>query len=590
MMSSTLALSSPAPPVEVNRTLRGLWRYRRTFFSVAAALMLVTIAAAFLWPPTYTSGSTILIEQQEIPQELVRSALSSYADQRIQVISQRVMTTQNLLQLIDRYNLYPEIHLNKPREVLLQTMRDNISMKMISADVMDPRSGRPTQATIAFSVSYKSRSPELALKVANDLTSLYLNENLTSRTQLAEQTSAFFAEEAEREQAKIAVLDKALSDFKQKNEDRLPDQMQLNQTISERTEMDLREAENRISALDSQKVLLQAQLAQISPTSLILSDSGQRMLSATDRLKELKSELAAYKARYAPNHPDIITTQREVEGLEKEVQSDDTMGDLLRQLKEAREQLASAKEKYAPEHPDVVRLTRAVAELEKEVAAAPTTATLSQSRNHPDNPAYIQVQGQLDSVSVERESAVQRRDALRAKLDDYERRLAQSPAVERGYRELARDLDSAQLKYEEIRSKQTESQVSENLELEHKGERFTMIEPPLPPEKPISPPRLLMLVAGFVLSLGGGVGATLMRDKLDVSVRGVQDMRALLMVPPLAAIPRITTQAERSSHRRTVRYAWVGVVAGVSTLLVVVHFLLVPLDVLWLAMIRRFGL
>jgi polysaccharide biosynthesis transport protein len=337
-------------------------------------------------------------------------------------------------------------------------------------------------------------------------------------------------------------------------------------------------------------VLLQSQLAQIPPTSLIISDTGQRMMSAADRLKDLKSQLAAYKARYAPNHPDIITTQREVEGLEKEVQSDDTTGDLLRQLKEARDQLASAKEKYAPEHPDVVRLTRAVTELEKEVAAAPTSATLRQGTKHPDNPAYIQVQGELDSVSVERESAVQLRDALRVKLEDYERRLAQSPAVERGYRELARDLDSAQLKYEEIRSKQTESQVSENLEMEHKGERFTMIEPPLPPEKPISPPRFLMLVAGFVLSLGGGVGAILMRDKLDASVRGVQDMRALLMVPPLAAIPRIVTQAEKRKHRRAVRYGWAGALASVSTLLVVVHFLLVPLDVLWLAMLRRFGL
>jgi hypothetical protein len=117
-----------------------------------------------------------------------------------------------------------------------------------------------------------------------------------------------------------------------------------------------------------------------------------------------------------------------------------------------------------------------------------------------------------------------------------------------------------------------------------------MIEPPLPPEKPISPPRLLMLVAGFVLSLGGGAGATLMRDKLDASVRGVQDMRALLMVPPLAAIPRIVTQAEQRKHRRNVRYTWAGALAGISTVLVTVHFLLVPLDVLWLAMLRRFGL
>ena len=262
--------------------------------------------------------------------------------------------------LIERYDLYPDIRVNKPREVLLKKMRDDIGMKMISADVIDPRSGRPTQATIAFSVSYKSRSPDLALKVANDLTSLYLNENLTSRTQMAEQTSAFFAEEAERQQTHIAQLDKQLAEFKQKHEDRLPEQLQLNESLSERTETDLRDVENRIAALDSQKVLLEAQLAQINPTMQVYSDTGLRVMNAEDRLKALRSQLAGYKARYAPGHPDIVNTQREVDGLEKEVDADQDTGDLARQLDDAKAQLARAQEKYSPDHPDVVRLTRTV--------------------------------------------------------------------------------------------------------------------------------------------------------------------------------------------------------------------------------------
>ena len=198
-------------------------------------------------------------------------------------------------------------------------MRDDIAMKMISADVIDPRSGRPTQATYRFlSVSYKNHSAELALKVANDLTSLYLNENLTSAlADGRQQTSSFFAEEAQHLQKRIVELDQQLSDFKQKHEDRLPDQLLLNEQMSERTELDLRDAENRIAALDSQKVLLQSQLAQINPTMQVFSDTGQRVLSPEDRLTTLKSQLAEYKARYAPGHPDIVSTEREVAGLEK---------------------------------------------------------------------------------------------------------------------------------------------------------------------------------------------------------------------------------------------------------------------------------
>ena len=584
-------MPAPARTLDLREKMRGYWRRRSTFFVVAAILALCTVTFALVLPPTYMAGATILIEQQEIPQELVRSAVTSFADQRVQVISQRVMTTQNLLGLIERYNLYPEIRLSKPREVLLLKMRGDIGLKMISADVIDPRSGRPTQATIAFNVSYKNHSPELALKVANDLTSLYLNENLTSRTQMAEQTSSFFAEEAARLQKHIFELDKELSDFKQKNHDKLPDLAQLNIQVSERTELDVRDAENRIAALDSQRVLLEAQLAQINPTMQVYSDNGLRVMSAEDRLKALKSQLAGFKARYAPDHPDIVNTEREVEGLEKQVKSDDGTSDVARQLEDAKAQLARAREKYAPDHPDVVRLTRVVDELQKSLATAPApSGAWAQERLHADNPAYIQVKGQLDAVGVERESAIKKRDELRVKLDEYESRLAQAPAVERQYRELARDLDGAQLKYQEMRSKQSEVQVSQNLETEHKGERFTMIEPPLPPEKPISPNRVLILAMGFVLSLGAGIGAAMLRENLDVSVRGVRDLRALLSVPPLAAIPVIVTRADSRKRRRAITFSWLGSVAGLVALMCVVHFFVRPLDVMWISLLRRFGM
>lgn len=590
-MSTTIQQVASTPNADLRATLSRYWRRRFLIVCVSAAMMALALTIALVIPSTYTSGATILIEQQEIPQELVRSAVTSFADQRVQVISQRVMTTQNLLELIERYNLYPDIRQSKPREVLLQAMRKDISMKMISADVIDPRSGRPTQATIAFSVNYSSHSPELALKVANDLTSLYLNENLTSRTRMAEQTSSFFAEEADRQQKNIDELDKKLSDFKQKNQDSLPDQLQVNVQVSERTELDLRDAENRIASLDSQRVMLEAQLAQINPTMQVFSDTGLRVMSAEDRLKALKSQLAGYKARYAPGHPDIVNAEREVAGLEKEVQADDGTSDVARQLDEAKAQLARAQEKYTPDHPDVMRLTREVAELEKTVADAPPMGTLAKEREraHADNPPYIQVKGELDALIVDRDAAVKKRDSLQAKLDDYERRLAHEPAVERQYRELARDLDAAQIKYQEIRAKQTEVQVSQNLESEHKGERFTMIEPPLPPEKPVSPNRFLILALGFVLSIAAGLGAAMLRDSLDGSIRGVQDIRTLLSVPPLVAIPFIATQAEQRRHKRVVRYSWQGAVVTLITLAVVVHFLVRPLDVIWLSLLRRFG-
>jgi uncharacterized protein involved in exopolysaccharide biosynthesis len=575
--------------VDARERWRAYWRRRRTFLLTFLLSATAAVLLALLLPATYRSTATILIEQQEIPQELVRSVITSFADQRVQVISQRVMTTQNLLQLIERYDLYPAKRQREPREELLQDMRDDIGMKMISADVIDPRSGRPTQATIAFTVSYQSRSPDLALKVANDLTSLYLNENLTSRSQMSLQETTFFGEEAKRQQAHIDELDQALSAFKKKHHDDLPELEQLNVQSMERTELDLKEAQNKLDSLDSQRVLLQAQLAQINPTAQVYSDTGQRVMGPEDRLKILKSLLASYKAKYAPDHPDVVTTQREVDGLEKEVKSDDDTSERMRQLEEAKAELVKAQQKYSPDHPDVIRLEHEVASLQAEVTAAAAAGKKRPADSHADNPAYIQVKGQLDSVDVEREAALKRVNDLRAKIDDYERRLTQAPDVERQFREMARDLDTAQLKYQEIMAKQTEVKVSGNLESERKGERFTMIEPPLKPEKPISPNRTLIIIAGLLLSLAAAAAAAAVHETLDGSVRGSNDIRMLLQIPPLATIPVIITNEDRKKRKRVLRYSWAGSIAFVVLAVVGIHFLVKPLDVVWAILLRRAG-
>lgn len=574
---------------DARERLLAYWRRRNVFWIVASVALLTTVLLAVFLPPTYRSTATILIEQQEIPQEFVRSVITSFADQRVQVISQRVMTTQNLLSLVERYNLYPDIRNKEPREVIINRMHDDIGMHLISADVIDPRSGRPTQATIAFSVSYENRSPDLALKVANDLTSLYLNENITSRTKASEQTTSFFGEEAARQQARIAELDKRLADFKEAHRDELPDLTQLNIAAAERTDQELRDAENRIAALDSQKVLLQAQLATISPNTMVYSDNGQRVFGPEDRLKSLKSTLAGLKGRYGPEHPDVISTQREIDGLQKEVDAEDGTADRLRQLTEAKADLAKAQQKYSPEHPDVIRLTRLIASLEQAVKDDAGAGLSSTAAAHPDSPAYLQVKGSLDSVEVERQSAIKKRDELKAKYEDYEKRMALSPDVERQYREMARDLDAAQAKYQEILSKQTETQVSENLEAERKGEKFTLIEPPQPPEKPVSPNRILILGLGFVLSIGLGVGAVVAAEALDASIRGPQDIRQLLQVPALASIPMILTDRDLKRRRLVARYSWGGGLTALILAVTAVHFLVKPLDVLWAVLMRRMG-
>ena len=129
---------STAPASGKLQILAILRRRRLPMILTFLAAMIVALVAAFTWPATYVSTGTILIEQQELPSELVPSTITSYADQRIQVISQRVMTTENLLGIIQRYDLYPRIRRREPREVLLERMRELGSRRVRSLlDALD---------------------------------------------------------------------------------------------------------------------------------------------------------------------------------------------------------------------------------------------------------------------------------------------------------------------------------------------------------------------------------------------------------------------------------------------------------------------
>jgi len=588
---------------DVLRDLFAAAKHRRgTLIAVFAGAMLIALLLALLLPPRYRSAGTILIEQQEMPPEMVRSTVTSYADERVQVITKRVMTTETLLNIIRRYDLYPKQRAKDTREALLKRMRNDIGFKMISADVIDPRSGRPTAATIAFEVAFTGDTADRAAKVANELTTLYLNENLNNRTQLARDAAQFLEAEADRVNRQIADLETKLAQFKDKNQQKLPELTQLNMTLLDRTDEQIRGQEQRRDSLEQQLVYLQAQLAQLKPNSTVFSDTGERIVSSADRLKMARSQLDTARALYAPDHPDVQRLEREVAGLEKQVAKDPRAkasidpaaetNDLRRHLESARAALAAASEKYGPDHPDRIRLEREVKDLEAQLAAAPPVSAASTDKPavDADNPAYVQIQAQVAATRSELAALTESMSKLRSQAGEYQRNISMSPQVEKEYRELTRDYDNARLKYAEVRSKQQEAKTAQDLEADRKGERFTLIDPPLPPEEPISPNRPLILALGFVLSLGLAFGALRLLELMDTTIRSRGDLVKLVGVAPLALVPHIGTLAEFRAARRRM---WLTVGTGVATMfaaVALVHFLYMPLDVLWFAAARRFGL
>lgn len=435
-------------------------------------------------------------------------------------------------------------------------------------------------ATIAFSLAFNGENPEQVQKVANELTTLYLQENIKTRASKAQETLTFLSDEATRLNKQIEDLEKRLAEFKARHADNLPELQPLLREQITRAERDITDTETQIRSLEDRRFYLQGQLGQLDPYGQDIQTSPGA------RLKALRTEYATAVARYSADHPDVLRLKREIESLERETGQVNTRDALLEQIATLKTELASVREKYSAEHPDVVRLQRQIDALEADLAKTPTGGG-TDTRRSPDNPAYVTLQAQLNSTDNEIQSLRSKRTELEKKRAEYEQRLTTMPQIEGEFRNLTRDLENATAKYQEIKAKQMQAQVAQQLESESKGERFTLIDPPILPEEPIKPNRPAILFLSFVFALGAGIGYAAVAESIDTTVRGSRGVLATLQVAPLAVIPYLATDSETAAQRRYRRMLVLGALGVVLLAVVLVHFFVSPLDVLWFRALRK---
>ncbi len=502
----------------------------------AVVICAASVALAFGIPPTYRSTATILIEQQEIPEDLVPTTVTGYANQRIKVISYRIMTRDKLLRIVEKLNLNPEERQAGKTDQIIARMRANTALETVGG----PGRGRGGSTTIAFELSFDADTPEVAQAVVDELVALYLDENRKIRTQKAEVTSGFLADEERRLANYVARLEAKLARHKEKNAGQLPDLMKLNLQLMERTERELEATERQLYNLEERKMYLDSQLAQLEPNI---------GTSRAVRLRELQTEYVSALALYAPDHPDLVRMGREIELLEEQVGDTDEAGEITKQLIQLRIQLARVREKYAESHPDVIRLKGSVATLEEALRNAPTS-TQTAVLLKPDNPSYISIQNQLDAVKLNLQAAQQKRRRAKARSAEYERRIIETPRVEQAGLALQREYDNAANKHREFKQKLMQAELALQLEKAQKGKRYAVLEPPRLSREPVAPNRRAILLLGLVLAVGGGIGYASLAEYMDRTVRGPRNIQAVIGAPPLAVIPYLEAQKDPYQHHK----------------------------------------
>jgi len=509
---------------------------RRKWSLVIPALIifLIALGVALALPSIYKSTSTILIEEQEIPADFVMTTVTSFVEQRLQTINQRIMSFTRLLEIIQRFNLYPELRDKRTTEEIVEKMREDTALEPISADVIDPRTGRQTAATIAFTLSYEGKNPQTVQQVANVLTSLFLSENLQVREKQAQETSAFLGAEMEKIRSKLSNLESRIALYKNEHLNELPEMLQVNLRSLQDLEYNIARATEQLRGLKEKEEYLQTQLASIKPYT------DEEDIANRRRLEELKVELVRLTKRFSDEYPDVKKTRAEI-------------ADLAKQLNDVEKR--NAREKKAP-----------------------------------TNPAYITLAAQLAGTRTEIDSLQRQIHNLKLSTGQIQRRIAAAPNVEEAYKSLIVERDNTRTKYDDLMRKHMEARVAQGLEKEQKGERFTLIDPPRLPEKPFKPNRMIIILIGLVVGIGAGISFASFREFSDDAVRTAEQLEFATKYPVLAGIPQILT-AKDITRRRWKRIGWAtGALGLIAAGLIVFHFVVMDLNVFWVRLVRKLAL
>jgi succinoglycan biosynthesis transport protein ExoP len=502
--------------------LRQYWplvRRRQWHFVLPLFLgWLAVWSVSWVLPSVYRSGTLILVAQPTMPKDYVVPNISDDLQQRLQSITQQILSRTRLLQIIDQLNLYAGTDRPLIADEKVELMRKDIEIELI----------RDREELTAFNIYYSSRNPQVAQKVTSELTNLFINENLEMRQRQSEDTTKFLASQLEGARNILAQQEAKIREFKDQHPGELPSQLQSNLAILGGAQSQLQSEEDALNVAKHQNAYLQSLLNQYHSLqrSSKRGDGTPMGLSALDQeLDKLKSQLADLSSHYTERHPDVRKVKEQIAKTQK-----------------MRNEIVAALKADASNTQADVR-------------------TGSASRDNTelqDAGPMLQMQGQLKATEVEianREHAIA---VLKDQVNVYQSRLNQEPVREQQLTDLTRGYDQSKANYDELLKKKNGSEMATSMELRQQGEHFRTLDAPSLPVKPSSPNRLKLcgigLVVGILLGAAVSAGAELMDDR----VFSEKDLKARISTVIISEIPDLATTEERDKRLKSAIVGWVA--------------------------------
>ena len=508
---------------------------RRRFWWVMVPLFVCWVVVwALSWrlPPVYQSEALILVEQQKVPENYVVPNVTVSLQDRLQSMTQQILSRTRLQTTIDRFHLYtkrPGFFGFSKWQDPIDEMRKDIKIDIVASP------GHQGELT-AFKIQYSAESPELAQQVNNELTSLFIDENLRAQQQLSESTTAFLDSQLADARAKLEQQEAKVRSFKATHFSNLPSQMQSNVQILSGMQTQLDATQRDLDGARQQRLYLQSLQKQYDSqeTTQGGADGVGTSPEALDKeLANLRLRLANALSQYTEDYPDVITLKDKIAKTEK----------LKKQLED---EIASNQK------------TSSGTKTVEPGAANPTTGS---------TPTTMQIQSQLQANQLQIQNYEQREKNIESQISDYQARLNLTPQTEQELADISRGYDESMSNYNSLLQKQMQSQLATSLEQRQQGEQFRILDPPSLPIKPTSPNHLLISIGGLIVGAVLGMGLVALLELTDVRVWQVKDLEEVFPSRMLVALPHLSTPREERLGP-TVRWLKIGATVAIVAVIV----------------------
>jgi uncharacterized protein involved in exopolysaccharide biosynthesis len=373
-------------------------------------------------------------------------------------------------------------------------------------------------ATMAFAISFKAGQPVVAANIVNEVVSMILQKDVELRTGRATDTLQFFSREVERLNGELKTIESNILNFKNDNADALPESLTFRR--------------NQQSTQQERLLLLAQEETSLRKRRLDLESTGRSIAGpATPEQKmldDLQQALVQQLAVFSETSPGIKALRARIAALE------------------------TATRTARPTQPNPAGSTGPRSQMDLELA---------------------NIDDRLTAIASEKADIGKAFDALSQSI-------RATPSNETTLNSLDRNRQNIQAQYNSAVARLAEASTGEQIELRLKGERLSLIESAVPPQKPVSPNRVLLLVGTLAAALALGAGAIILMELLNNRIRRPGELVEKLEIMPMMTIPYIDSSGERKRRRMASVATAAAMAAVIPAVLLLLHAYPIPIDLL----------